>query len=278
MQLNGGAFPMKRKLCLLITLCLLAVCFSSVHAEPVRVRLWLTYFSGDVIKSIPDTTQFYDFEGVDSSASIMYFQEYSIKQTFPELIDYGTTPSNVLAYADVDGHLYDGVYTTIGEIVNPEIGYAELYLWLGSTYMHFFSGPQDAEDASEAVVYDFLDSDSYKAIMPENQDIASEEGIIATVAPLNQVFLNSRSIEVQVEDGGQIVAFTEAISTLADGRIRLTLKPVAPGTEPAVLYAESALAYLEALGIAEICLVHEGTEVLYDVTALHAEMAEAKTE
>lgn len=256
----------KKLLILTLALLLALQALPSVAlAEAVTVRLMFTYFNSGIITTETTTKEYQEFENVDSSASIMYLQEYYLKQKFPELTAYGTSPDNVLAYTDVDGNLYDGVENTIGQLVNPEKGFAELYIWVGSTYLYLHSSAGANDDGS--FVYDFLGHDAYQRILPEHQGEPSVEGIIATTQPLTQVFLNSRSVEMRVKSGDFYIPFTESVEML-DDLIRLTLTTTAPTEDAKLDFTEIALFYLNSVSIEEICLVNGDDEQVFTMGEL----------
>lgn len=233
---------------------LMGAALPQAGAEGVKVRLYFTYFDGAAITTETTAPEYHDFENVDPNASIYNFQEYYLKQQFPELTSYGTSQETVLAYTDTAWGLYDGIYTTISQLVNPNIEMAELCLWLGTTYMHV-SNSMIGDESAEAVFYDFLDESSYGLLLPENMTKPSVDGIIATVAPLTQVFLNGRSVALRVKGDSGFLMFTEAVTQEDADTIRLTLKAEEADKNVSLVYTESALQYLSTINIAEICLI-----------------------
>ncbi|MCL1796140.1 MAG: hypothetical protein FWG37_04530 [Clostridia bacterium] len=257
---------MRKMLAIAITgLLALGALVPAALAETATVRVMLPYFSANVIESETTGELYQDFEDVDVTASIYYFQEFHLKQKFPELTVYGTSQDNALAYTDVDGNMYDGVYNTIGQLVNPEVDRAEIYIWMASTYLQFLFGDDGDNDS---IVYDFLSEDAYEMLMPAHQNVPSVEGIIATVTPITQVFLNTRSVEMRVRGDVEYGYFTEAVTRESDDGIRLTLTLSEPAESPALTYSEVALFYLDSLGITEICLVNGGSEQIFLVDTL----------
>ena len=252
---------MKKMLAIVMAVLLsLGALIPAAVAETATVRVMLPYFGANIIETETTGGLYQDFEDVDVTASIYYFQEFYLKQKFPELTMYGTSQDNALAYTDEDGHMYDGIYSTIGELVNPEVGRAEIYIWLASTYLQFLFGDNGGNNS---IVYDFLGEDAYERLMPAHQNVPSVEGIIATSTPITQVFLNTRSVEMRVRGDVDYDYFIETVTKEGEDNIRLTLTLLEPAEAPALTYSEVALFYLDSLGITEICLVNGGSEQVF---------------
>ena len=240
--------------------------------ETVTVRLDFSRFNQSVLATSLSGRNYYDFSDVDGYTTIMEFQEFILKETFPELSEYGRSAEKVLAYTDQRGLLYDGVHDVVGSIADRiDNETVILYLWEGMQYMRWTQGGRAVTD-TDAFVYTLLEENVHPdaaTAVPFAEDAVVYKDVIGTDMLLNQVYLNKQSVFFSIHKGDIPLLFTQTIGDAASGvGLRLTLTTMDAETGLRLHYNEEALTALERLTFTEVCLVVGDKEQVYTMDAL----------
>jgi len=272
MKTKGLMIFIKWALCAGLSLFPLVAAASA--AETVTVRLDFSRFNQAVLETPLTGRNYYDFELVDAHASIMHFQEFILKEKFPELRGYGTSAETVLAYTDANGLLYDGVESAVGRIADrADPNTVILYLWEGMRYLQWQQGGRAVQD-SDVFVYKLL-TENVHPDAPVSEPIQNDVlfgDIINTDMIVNEVYLNRESIFLSVRKGDLPTLFTQSIENVpSGGGLRLTLTAYQPESGLRLHYNRQALDKLSELSIQEICLADGEQETVYTMEQLRAE-------
>lgn len=254
------------------TFALLFLFVALAQAETVTVRLDFSRFDQTLLQTPRSGGSYHDFAQVDANTTIMHFQEFILKEAFPELSEFGKSAEKVLAYTDQNGLLYDGVTDTVGSIAS-RVGESTvvLFIWEGMYYLQWRQGGKPIL-ASDAFVFNFLDEsvhpDAVMADAAVTEDV-SFAGVIGTDMVLNQVFLNRESVFFSVRKGDNAMLFTQAISDAPSGMgLRLTLTVMEKVSGLRLHYNQEALKFLEDLSFTEVCLHIDGKEQVFSMQTL----------
>lgn len=265
---------MKRLTCIaMLVLLLLTALPTHAESETVTVRLDFSRFNRAVLTTPLSGRDYHDFEQVDADTTIMIFQEFILKEAFPELSEYGKSAEKVLAYTDRNGLLYDGVHDTVGSIADrlPEDeGVVMLYLWEGMHYLQWSQGGKPIQD-SDAFVYNFLEESVHPPTASGESGADTDvlfSGVVGTDMVLNQVFINRESIFFSVRKGDIPMLFTQAIGDAPTGGLRLTLSVLESASGLRLHYNQEALQELEALSFTEVVLVIGDKEQVFTMDTL----------
>lgn len=251
---------------------ILFACIAYAEAETVTVRLDFTRFNQSFLQTPLTGNNYYDFENVDVQTSIMHFQEFILKEAFPELSEFGKSAEKVLAYTDQNGLLYDGVTDTVSTITDRVDEHTvTLYLWEGMYYLQWRQGGKPIL-ASDAFVFNFLEENVHQTETIEDTFVMEDvsfAGVTGTDMVLNQVFLNRESVFFSIRKGDNAMLFTQAISDAPTGiGLRLTLTVVDKTSGLRLHYNQEALRTLEDLNFSEVCLSIDGKEQVFSMKTL----------
>lgn len=243
---------------------------SSAAAETLTVRLDFSRFNQAILQTPLTGKNYYDFQAVDADTSIMHFQEFILKEKFPEFRGYGTSPETVLAYTDADGLLYDGVRDVVGRIADrPDVTTVVLYIWEGMRYLQWKQGGRAVLD-SDAFSYSFLPGNVHPdaATAPPPQNDVPFGGLIGTDMVLNEVYLNRETVFFSVRKGDMSMLFTQSIENSPGAGLRLVLTVLQQESGLRLHYNQKALDRLRELGFREVCLVIGDQEQVYSLEQL----------
>jgi hypothetical protein len=250
---------------LLLTIAALA------NAETVTVRLDFSRFNQAELQTPLTGKNYYDFELVDADTSIMRFQEFILKDKFPELRNYGTSAETVLAYTDANGLLYDGVEDVVGLIADrANQNTVILYLWEGMRYLQWMQGGRPVLE-TDSFVYNLLPENVHPdapTADPEQNDLPFGN-VIGTDMVLNQVYLDRETVYLSVRKGDLPILFTQSIENAPSGNgLRLTLTVQQKERGLRLHYNREALEKLKALSFSEVRLVIEEQEQIFEIEKL----------
>jgi len=214
---------------------------------------------------------YYDFEFVDAGMSFLNFQEDVLKNAFPELGEYGTSPETVLAYTDANGLLYDGFQDVIGSVAQrPDPSTVVFYIWEGMRYLQWVHGGRAVPELNVIVLDATPGSvrpDTFTS--PPTQNSARTDGVIGTDMVLNEVFLNGESVYMSVRKGDLPLLFTQSVDKAPQGEgLRLMLSALQQEVGLRLHYNKKALETLQSLAFVEVCLAVGDQEQAYAMEAL----------
>lgn len=254
----------------LVTLLLMVTAFAS--AETITVRLDFSRFDQALLQTPLTGKNYYDFEAVDTDTSIMHFQEFILKEKFPELCDYGKSAETVLAYTDANGLLYDGVEDVVGLIADRiNQNTVVLYIWEGMRYLQWVQGGKPILE-TDTFVYNLLPENVHPDAPiteqpPQNEPIF--EGVVGTDMVLNEVYLNRETIFFSIRKGDLPILFIQSIGNASSGEgLRLTLSVQQKESGLRLHYNREALEKLETLSFSEICLIIGEQEEIFTIEQL----------